>query len=72
MNYHQSVKQIQHLIEEKLSHMFGVDVDNASYREVYEVVVHIVREMLAQGRSDFKKRADSTRPSGSITCAWNF
>lgn len=59
MTYKQSAKKIQAQIEEKLSHNFSVTVDNASHQEIYKAVVLIVREMLAQGRSEFKKRAES-------------
>ncbi len=60
MNYQQSAKQIQAQLEEKLSHTFGVTVENASLSEIYKAIVLIVRELLAQGRSAFKKRADAS------------
>ncbi|HEX3037998.1 MAG TPA: glycogen/starch/alpha-glucan phosphorylase [Oscillospiraceae bacterium] len=60
MNYKQPVKKIQEEIEEKLSHNFGVSLQNATNEQYYKAVVLIVRDMLVEGRDEFIARADKT------------
>ena len=60
MNYKQPVKKIQQQIEEKLSHNFGVTLENANDDQYYKAVALIVREMLMKGRAEFKAHAEET------------
>ncbi len=60
MNYKQPVKKIQLEIEEKLTHNFGVSLENATDEQYYKAVALIVREMLTKGRKEFKDRAEQT------------
>ena len=60
MNYKQPVKKIQQEIEEKLTHNFGVSLENATDEQYYKAVALIVREMLTRGRKEFKDRAEKT------------
>ncbi len=58
MNYSLTKAKAKELIENKLSHFFGVTPETASYEQFYRAVAMIVSEMLGHGRSDFTKRAD--------------
>ena len=60
MNYKQPVKKIQMEIEEKLTHNFGISLENATDEQYYKAVALIVREMLTKGRKEFKDRAEQT------------
>ncbi|MBR1812100.1 MAG: glycogen/starch/alpha-glucan phosphorylase [Clostridia bacterium] len=51
-------KQAKELIESKLSHFFGVSVENANFEHYYRAVSMIVRDMMAAGRRDFSAAAD--------------
>ncbi len=46
------------LIENKLSHFFGVNSDNATNEQFYRSIAMIVSEMMGEKRADFTKRAD--------------
>ena len=58
MNYKMTKKQAKELIESKLSHFFGVSVENANFEHYYRAVSMIVRDMMAAGRRDFSAAAD--------------
>ncbi len=58
MNYSLTKAKAKELIENKLSHFFGVTTENASYEQYYRAVAMIVSEMMGEGRADFTKRAD--------------
>ena len=58
MNYSLTKAKAKELIENKLSHVFGVTPENASYEQYYRSVAMILSEMMGEGRADFTKRAD--------------
>ena len=60
MNYNLTVSQIKASIRDKLSHTFGVSLENASNEEYYKAVVLIVRELLAKGRAETAVNAEKT------------
>lgn len=60
MNYNLSVAQIKEAIRDKLSHTFGVSLQNATNEEYYKAVALIVRELMAKGRAEFNQNAEST------------
>ena len=47
MTYDLTVPQIKTAIRDRLSHTFGVSLENASNEEYYKAVVLSVRELLA-------------------------
>ncbi len=58
MNYSLTKAKAKELVENKLSHFFGVTPENASYEQYYRAVAMIISEMMGEGRADFTKRAD--------------
>ena len=60
MTYKMSVPQIKEEIKERLSHSFGVSLENATDEEYYKAVVLIVRELLTKGRTEFVANAEKT------------
>ena len=54
-----SVPQAKKMINDKLSHFFGVTPETASVEQLYKSVAMIVRDELAEKNSDFRKEADS-------------
>ncbi|MBR5498166.1 MAG: glycogen/starch/alpha-glucan phosphorylase, partial [Clostridia bacterium] len=58
MNYSLTKAKAKELIENKLSHFFGVTTENASYEQYYRAVAMILSEMMGEGRADFTARAD--------------
>ncbi len=60
MNYDLTVPQIKTAIRDRLSHTFGVSLENASNEEYYKAVVLIVRELLAKGRAEFVQNTEKT------------
>lgn len=54
-----SVPQAKKMINDKLSHFFGVTPETASVEQLYKSVAMIVRDELAEKNSDFRKAADS-------------
>ena len=58
MNYTLTKAKAKELIENKLSHFFGVTTENASYEQYYRAVAMIISEMMGEGRAEFTKRAD--------------
>ena len=60
MNYSLSVSQIKEAIRDKLSHTFGVSLQNATNEEYYKAVALIVRELMAKGRAEFQQNAVKT------------
>lgn len=61
MNYKKPVKKIQEEIEEKLSHNFGVSLQNATDEQYYKAVVLIVRDMMSKGHNEFMEKSQQTR-----------
>ncbi len=61
MNYSLSVSQIKEAIRDKLSHTFGVSLQNATNEEYYKAVALIVRELMAKGRAEFNTNAERTK-----------
>lgn len=53
-----TVAQAKKMINDKLSHYFGVNPTTASYEQYYKAVAMIIREELEQMNSDFRKKAD--------------
>ena len=47
MNYSLTVPQIKEAVRDKLSHTFGVSLQNATNEEYYKAVALIVREQMA-------------------------
>ena len=60
MTYDLTVPQIKTAIRDRLSHTFGVSLENASNEEYYKAVVLTVRELLAKGRAEFVSNAEKT------------
>ena len=60
MDYKLTVPQIKEQIQDKLSHVFGVSLENATDEEYYKAVVLIVRELLSKGRAEFVQNAEKT------------
>ncbi len=64
MNYSLTKKQAKELITGKLSHYFGVSVDEATDEQYYKAVALIVRDLMHDGVRDFradKGNADSKK-----------
>ncbi len=64
MNYSLTKKQAKDLITGKLSHYFGVSVDEATDEQYYKAVALIVRDLMHDGVRDFradKGNADSKK-----------
>lgn len=57
MNYSLTKAKAKELIENKLSHFFGVSTENASYEQFYRAVAMIVSEYMGAGRAEFTQRA---------------
>ncbi len=60
MNYNMSVSQIQQAIEDKLSHAFGISLENTTNEQFYKAVVLIVRELMTKGRTEFVANAEKS------------
>ncbi len=60
MNYNLTVSQLKEGIRDKLSHTFGVSLQNATNEEYYKAVALIVRELMAKGRAEFTHNAERT------------
>ena len=58
MNYTLTKAKAKELLENKLSHFFGVTPEKASYEQYYRAVSMILCEMMGEGRADFTERAD--------------
>ena len=58
MDYSLTKKRAKELIENKLSHFFGLSHETASYEHFYRAVALILRDMMAEGRADFTKQAE--------------
>ena len=56
MNYSLSKAQMSELIQQKLSHLFGVSAKEASYDQFYKALATIIKDMMNTGRSEFDKR----------------
>ncbi len=54
MNYSLTKKQAKELISGKLSHYFGVSVDEATDEQYYKAVSLIVRDLMHEGVRDFR------------------
>lgn len=60
MNYNMSVAQVKEAITEKLSHAFGVSLENSTNEEYYKAIVLIVQELLNRGRTEFAGKAEKS------------
>ena len=58
MNYTMSVDQVKTAIRDKLSHIYGVSVENASNDEFYKASALVVRDLLMRGRNEFVQNAE--------------
>ena len=58
MNSQISAAQAKKMINDKLSHFFGVTPSTASVEQFYKAVAMIVRDELAAMNSDFRHTAD--------------
>ena len=65
-------KEVQMLIQGKLSRYFGVSPKEATTDQIYKAVVMSVRDILLEKRQQFHKVMKSKRASACTTCAWNF
>ncbi|MCL2513898.1 MAG: glycogen/starch/alpha-glucan phosphorylase [Oscillospiraceae bacterium] len=57
MDYTLSKQEAKTLLENKLSHFFGVNPGNATYEQLYRAMALILRDMTAEGRADFTEKA---------------
>lgn len=53
-----SISQAKKMINDKLSHFFGVTPETASVEQLYKAVAMIVRDELAEKNSNFRKEAE--------------
>lgn len=60
MNYKQPVHKIKETILTKLECVFGVELENATDEQCYKAVALTVRDLMAQGRSDYMDEAEKT------------
>ncbi|NMP37291.1 MAG: glycogen/starch/alpha-glucan phosphorylase [Clostridiales bacterium] len=58
MNYTLTKKQAKELLENKLSHYFGISPEEATYEHYYKAVAMILRDMMSVGRAEFTEKAD--------------
>ena len=54
MNYSLTKKQAKDLIKGKLSHYFGVSIEEATDEQYYKSVALIVRDLMHDGVRDFR------------------
>ena len=66
MDYKLDRSQIKEQIRDKLSHVFGVSLENATDEEYYKAVVLIVRELLSKGRAEFVQNAGKDRHQAGL------
>lgn len=60
MDYRLTVPQIKETIQNKLDCVFGVGLENATDEQCYKAVALMVRDLMAQGRSEYMARAEET------------
>ena len=60
MDYKLSVEKIKENILTKLECVFGVSLENATDEQCYKAVALTVRELMAQGRAEYKAQAERT------------
>ncbi len=56
MKYALTQKQAKDMLETKLLHYYSQTLDNAGYDNIYRSLAMILRDMLMDGRADFKRR----------------
>ncbi|MDR1628798.1 MAG: glycogen/starch/alpha-glucan phosphorylase [Oscillospiraceae bacterium] len=56
MNYALNKDQANELLENKLSHFFGVTPESATYEHYYRSIAMILRDMMVAGRAEFKQK----------------
>ena len=54
MNYTLTKKQAKDLIKSKLSHYFGVNIEEATDEQYYKSVALIVKDLMHDGLVDFR------------------
>ena len=59
MNYRLTKRQAKEMLENKLLHFYGVSTENATYDHYYRAISMIVRDMMAQGRGEISRKADT-------------
>lgn len=60
MEYTLPIQKIMDTVQTKLECVFGVTLENATNEQCYKAVALTVREMMAQGRSEYMTRAEDT------------
>ena len=58
MDYRLTKAKAKELLENKLSHFFGVDASTATYEQLYRAVAMILNDMMAPGRAEFTARGE--------------
>lgn len=60
MNYKQPISKIKESIRDKLDHVFGVSLENATDEQCYKAVALTVRDLMAQGYSEYMADTEKT------------
>lgn len=60
MNYSLTKKEAKEAISSKLSHYFGVSVEEASDEQFYKALSLVVKEFMHEGNREFRQRADKS------------
>ncbi|MCM1544327.1 MAG: glycogen/starch/alpha-glucan phosphorylase [Ruminococcus sp.] len=60
MNYSLTKKQAKELISGKLSHYFGVSVDEATDEQYYKAVSLIIKDLMHDGLREFRAKSDKS------------
>ena len=71
MNYSLSKKKAKELVEAKLSHFMGVSPEEATDEQYYKAIALIVRDMMSQGRTEFRKRPQRRERKRFTISVWN-
>lgn len=71
-DYNLTAQQAQELIEQKLSHNFGVTPAEATDEHFYKATALVVRDLMSKGYSDFMTGRYSRARKRFITYVWNF
>ena len=71
MNYSLTKKQAKDLIKGKLSHYFGVSIEEATDEQYYKSVALIVKDLMHDGLVDFRADKKNEESKRFIISAWN-
>ncbi len=66
MNYSMTEKQFKQEIVSKLSHLYGVDPNQADTNQLYKAVATIVKEKLSDGSAEFIERTKKDKSSKTV------